>query len=115
MSNITAALVKELRERTGAPMMKCKKFLVEANGDIEEQLLQCVKQILLLQQNVKVKSLLKARLRLLNQPMAKKPRLLKLTETDFVGGGDDLKSFADRLAQAALDKASWLMWLLLWR
>jgi elongation factor Ts len=33
---ITAALVKELRERTGAGMMECKKALVEANGDIGE-------------------------------------------------------------------------------
>ena len=32
---ITAALVKELRERTGAGMMECKKALVEAQGDIE--------------------------------------------------------------------------------
>ncbi|MFI3246077.1 MAG: translation elongation factor Ts [Ferrimonas sp.] len=33
---VTAALVKELRERTGAGMMDCKKALVEANGDIEQ-------------------------------------------------------------------------------
>ena len=32
---VTAALVKELRERTGAGMMECKKALVEANADIE--------------------------------------------------------------------------------
>ncbi len=32
---ITAALVKELRERTGAGMMECKKALVEADGNIE--------------------------------------------------------------------------------
>lgn len=32
---ITASLVKELRERTGAGMMECKKALQEANGDIE--------------------------------------------------------------------------------
>lgn len=35
MSTITAAMVKELRERTEAGMMECKKALVEANGDIE--------------------------------------------------------------------------------
>lgn len=35
MAAITAALVKELRERTGEGMMDCKKALVEANGDIE--------------------------------------------------------------------------------
>jgi elongation factor Ts len=32
---VTAALVKELRERTGAGMMECKKALVECDGDIE--------------------------------------------------------------------------------
>lgn len=35
MANITASLVKELRERTGLGMMECKKALVEADGDIE--------------------------------------------------------------------------------
>ena len=34
MAEITAALVKDLRERTGAGMMECKKALMEANGDI---------------------------------------------------------------------------------
>ena len=33
---ITAALVKELREKTGAGMMECKKALTETNGDIEK-------------------------------------------------------------------------------
>src|ERR1035438_9621416 len=33
---ITAALVKELRERTGAGMMECKKALVESKGDLAE-------------------------------------------------------------------------------
>jgi elongation factor Ts len=32
---VTAALVKELRERTGAGMLDCKKALVETDGDIE--------------------------------------------------------------------------------
>src|SRR4051794_20238446 len=34
MAEITAALVKELREKTGAGMMECKKALHEANGDL---------------------------------------------------------------------------------
>ena len=33
--NITADAVKQLRERTGAGMMECKKALVEANGDLD--------------------------------------------------------------------------------
>jgi len=36
MAEITAALVKDLRERTGAGMMECKKALVETKGDIGE-------------------------------------------------------------------------------
>ena len=36
MADITAQLVKDLRERTGAGMMECKKALVETKGDIGE-------------------------------------------------------------------------------
>ena len=35
MANITAAMVKELREKTGAGMMDCKAALDETDGDIE--------------------------------------------------------------------------------
>ena len=36
MSNITAKLVKELRDKTGAGMMDCKKALNETDGDVEK-------------------------------------------------------------------------------
>src|ERR1035437_7567678 len=36
MAEITASLVKALRERTGAAMMECKSALVEAKGDLSE-------------------------------------------------------------------------------
>ena len=36
MAQITAQLVKDLRERTGAGMMECKKALLATNGDIGE-------------------------------------------------------------------------------
>ena len=35
MTAITASMVKELRDRTGLPMMECKKALSEAGGDID--------------------------------------------------------------------------------
>ena len=38
--SITAAMVKELRERTGAPMMECKKFLVATDGDMDNAILE---------------------------------------------------------------------------
>ena len=36
MATITSALVKELRERTGAGMMDCKKALVNCDGDMDK-------------------------------------------------------------------------------
>ena len=36
--SVTAAMVKELRERSGAGMMECKKALVETDGDIDAAL-----------------------------------------------------------------------------
>ena len=36
MSNITAKLVKELRDKTGAGMMDCKKALNETDGDVQK-------------------------------------------------------------------------------
>ncbi len=39
MAEITAAMVKELREKSGAPMMDCKKALTEANGNIEDAMI----------------------------------------------------------------------------
>jgi elongation factor Ts len=37
--NVSAAKVKELRERTGAPMMDCKQALTEASGDMEQAII----------------------------------------------------------------------------
>jgi elongation factor Ts len=39
MANISAAQVKELREKTGAPMMDCKAALTEAKGDLEQAII----------------------------------------------------------------------------
>ena len=36
MANISASQVKELREKTGAPMMDCKQALTEAKGNLED-------------------------------------------------------------------------------
>ena len=36
MSNITAQMVKELRDRTGAGMMECKKALLDSSGDMDK-------------------------------------------------------------------------------
>ncbi len=39
MANISAAQVKELRDKTGAPMMDCKQALTEAKGDVEQAII----------------------------------------------------------------------------
>ncbi len=39
MANISAAQVKALREKTGAPMMDCKQALIEAKGDLEQAII----------------------------------------------------------------------------
>jgi elongation factor Ts len=44
MANISAAQVKELREKTGAPMMDCKQALTEAKGDMEQAVVVLRKQ-----------------------------------------------------------------------
>ena len=44
MAAITSAMVKELRERTSAGMMDCKKARVESDGDMEKPLNGCVKR-----------------------------------------------------------------------
>ena len=36
---ITASMVKELREKTGVPMMECKKALQESNADVDKAIL----------------------------------------------------------------------------
>ncbi len=36
MAAITAALVKDLRDKTGAGMMDCKKALIDTDGDLEQ-------------------------------------------------------------------------------
>jgi elongation factor Ts len=45
MPEITAAMVKELRERTGAGMMDCKAALSETNGDFEEAIVYLRKKM----------------------------------------------------------------------
>ena len=56
---VTAAQVKELRDRTGAGMMDCKKALTATDGDIELAMKTCVKVALLKLLKKQVTSLLK--------------------------------------------------------
>ena len=100
MTQITASLVKDLRERTGLGMMECKKALVEANGDIELAI-----------ENLRKSSAMKAAKKsariaaegiVVIRTAEDKGLLLEVnSETDFVARDENFIAFAN----AAADKA----------
>jgi len=98
---ITAALVKELRERTGAGMMDCKKALTEANGDIELAI-----------ENMRKSGQAKAAKKagrvaaegvILTKQEGNVAVLLELNcETDFVARDESFLAFGNKVAEIAL-------------
>ncbi len=104
MSNVTAAMVKELRERTGLPMMECKKALVEADGDLELAI-----------ENLRKSSGMKAAKKsgrtaadgvaaIKTADDNSKAVMLEInSETDFVARDDNFLSFVDTLLEAAVN------------
>src|SRR5207342_3413627 len=98
---ITAALVKELRERTGAGMMECKKALVENKGDIDTAAEWLRKQGLA--KADKKASRIAAEGRIAMAQAGGKAVLVEVNcETDFVGKDENFLAFADSVAKAAL-------------
>ncbi|WP_144641483.1 translation elongation factor Ts [Bordetella genomosp. 13] len=100
MAEITAALVKELREKTDAPMMECKKALTEAEGDLAraEELLR----VKLGNKASKAASRVTAEglIGLFISADAKKGAVLEVNcETDFVAKNDDFVAFVNKLAE----------------
>ncbi|NLK20793.1 MAG: elongation factor Ts [Epulopiscium sp.] len=105
---ITASMVKELREMTGAGMMDCKKVLTETNGDLE-------KAVELLREKGLAKAAKKAG-RIAAEGLVvdyisedgKIGALVEVnSETDFVAKNEEFKSFAAQVAkQAAMTKTN---------
>ena len=99
---ITASLVKELRERSGAGMMECKKALTEKGGDIEAAM-----------EHLRVTGLAKADKKsgriaaegrvALAQDTGKAVLVEVNSETDFVAKDANFIAFADAVAKAALN------------
>jgi elongation factor Ts len=93
---ITAALVKELRERTGAGMMDCKKALQEVDGDMELAI-----------ENMRKSGQAKAAKKAGNiaaegQIIIKDGALVEVNcQTDFVAKDDNFLAFANNVADAA--------------
>ncbi|MBC8493543.1 MAG: elongation factor Ts [Candidatus Thioglobus sp.] len=100
---ITAALVKDLRERTGAGMMDCKKALTETNGDMEAaiDLMRASGAAKAAKKSGRVaaEGLVKVNISDDN----KTATILEVnSETDFVTKSDDFKGFVDTLGALAL-------------
>ncbi len=101
---ITAAMVKELRERTGSGMMECKKALVEVDGDIEQAVELMRKKGLAKADKKADRVAAEGKIVAAVSDDGKRGLLLEVNcETDFVAGGDDFGDFANQVAQAALE------------
>ena len=100
MAQITAAMVKQLREMTDSPMMECKKALVEADGDMDAA-------VDVLRKNGLAKAAKKAGRETNEGAVAafvsedgKTGALLELScETDFVGSNAKFTGFASKVAE----------------
>jgi elongation factor Ts len=101
---ITAALVKDLRERTGAGMMECKKALVETDGDIEAAIEHMRKTGLAKADKKAGRTAAEGLIVFKASDDGKKAAMVEVNcETDFVAKGDDFIDFANAVAQTALD------------
>ncbi len=101
---ITAALVKELRERTGSGMMECKRALVETNGDIEVAIELMRKAGLARADKKSDRIAAEGAIIAARSADGKQAVLVEVnSETDFVAKGDAFKVFSDEVVQCALD------------
>ena len=102
MAEITAALVKELREKTGAGMMECKKALTESNGDLEGAIDYLRKKGLSVA--AKKASRVASQGLVGVKSTGKKGAIIELnSETDFVAKNDEFQKMALNMVEAALE------------
>jgi len=99
MTEITAALVKELREKSGAGMMDCKKALVETNGDIEKAMNVLRKKGIAAATKRADRQANEGRIESYIHPGSKLGVLLEINcETDFVANTEDFKILSRDIA-----------------
>ena len=105
MAEITAGMVKELREKTDAPMMECKKALAEAGGDLAKA--EEILRVKLGSKAAKASSRVAAE-GIVAVNVAADGKLGTIIEvnceTDFVAKNEDFLAFAAKLAQLVADK-----------
>lgn len=105
MSNISAQLVKDLRERSGAGMMECKKALVEHDGDIEVAM-EALRKSGLAKADKKA-GRVAAEGRISAAQTDGKAVLVEVNcETDFVAKDDSFLKFSDNVASIALESGA---------
>ena len=98
---ITAAMVKELRERSGAGMMECKKALTQNNGDIDASIEWLRKQGLAKADKKADRVAAEGRIALAQS--GGNGVLVEInSETDFVAKDENFLKFTDEVAQTAL-------------
>ena len=101
---ITAAMVKDLRERTGAGMMECKKALVECDGDIEAAIEHMRKTGLAKADKKAGRTAAEGLISIQASDDNKKVAIVEINcETDFVSKGDDFQNFCNEVAKLTLD------------
>lgn len=98
---ITAALVKELRERTGAGMMECKKTLVANAGDIEASI-EAMRKSGQAKAAKKAGRIAAEGCCVIQQDDNHAAMVEVNSETDFVSKGDDFKEFCEAVAATVL-------------
>jgi len=99
MTEISAALVKELREKSGAGMMDCKKALVEAQGDIDKASEILRKKGIAKASKRSSRVANEGRLDAYIHPGSKLAVLVEVNcETDFVANTDDFKNLVHDIA-----------------
>lgn len=104
MSQITSDLVKQLRERTGAGMMDCKKALQATEGDIEQAVEHLRKEGLAKAAKKESRQAIEGTIVTYVDSSGKEAVMLEInSETDFVGKEDNFKQFASHIAQRALE------------
>ncbi len=103
---VTAAMVKELRERTGSGMMECKKALVETGGDMEAAIELMRKQGLAKADKKAGRVAAEGTIVIEVSADGKRAAIVEVNcETDFVSTGPEFRAFAEGVAKLVLQNA----------
>src|SRR5437764_102199 len=101
--NITADAVRQLRERTGAGMMECKKALVETKGDLDAAAELMRRQGLAKADRKAARVAAEGVIVIERSADARAAAMVEINcETDFVARGDDFRAFAKAVDEVTL-------------